>query len=456
MTAPDSTCYSPSLFVDSVPLNFTPGGGDQSVTVPLNSAALAWPNSSVSVGPVTGVDSGSVSCSIVDGSLLCNYTDGQGCPPPFTGGQCPCVLYSYTISYSGVDHPAVPTTPQTATARGPVNIEKRRVSGFSQVWVSGSNANCSALVENRILNVPDQDNLLNFTVSIVRVDGQPDNCGDPPGECGDSGAGAVPVTYTGCFPQEQPPSDPPTEPAVTPLEPSTSPPSAPSSGGREGGGGGGLPGFGPGRRVSGQHVWERTVASNNLPVNADIPWYPVYGSSPNDSPDFRFFLPPLFGFRYGASPSLLPWNGIAVYADPHGGNLEVGNSYRSNYMTPRINMSSLTRLKRTYGVSIVANGFTEIVTPLDSTDTSEWGDVRYRALINTTLTEPHRTSETNYDGFRSEAGTTSYVIRETLKDVDAALQAMWWSSDEGVWSVEGFQVHTGNKGERNNRIFGGF
>ena len=452
-TEPTSTCYNPQLFVDSVALNFVNGGGSQTITTPLNTVALQWPNAQVTVGTVTGIDSGSVQCSVVDGNLVCNYVE-ESCPPPFTGGQCPGVNYTFTTSVTS--NAFTGSSDFNNIHPGPIRVYVRKFGNRDEVVKEfGPNGTIRSLYLAQ-----NSSQTLSVSVSgMARVDGLPDDCGDPPGECGGSSVGSVQLTYTGCFPQEQPPPLPPVEPPVPPLEPSPTPQPAPEPGGREGGPG--LPGFGPGRRVTGIHIWERTVASNELPFNYDIPWYPIYGAFDGftfefGDPSFVFYLPPLFSYRFGASPSLIPWNGIAVYADPHGGNLELGSPYRSAYLTPRITMSSLTRLKRTYGVNIVANGFNEVVTPLDSTDASEWGDVRYRALINTTLTEPHRTSETNYDGFRSESGTTSYVIRETLKDVDAAPQAMWWSSDEGVWSVEGFQVNTGNKGERNNRIFGGF
>lgn len=460
MTAPDNTCYSPSVFVDSVPVSFTPGGGDQTVTIPLNSAALGWPGASASAGPVTGIDSGSATCSVVGGNLVCNYVDGQDCPPGnVTGGQCEGAVYDFQFTYTEGGVPVLQS--RNANQLGPISYENYEVvtvqtGPFGQFTYYELRYGSALLRGSFDVIVAGEFNWFLSSDGNVGYEGD-GNCGDAPGPCGDNGNGTVQVTYNGCFPPSEPESDPPTEPATAPTEPSSSsPPSAPSGGGREGGGGGGGITKPPSRRVTGQNIWERTVASNSLPVNADIPWYPVYGSSPNDSTDFRFFLPPLFVFRYGASPSLLPWNGIAVYSDPHGGSLEVGNVYRSDYMTPRITMASLTRLKRIHGISAVANGFTEVVTPLDSTDENEWGDVRYRSLINSTITEPHRTSETNYDGFRSETGTSSYVLRETLKDVDASPQAMWWSSDEGVWQLEGFQVHANNKGERNNRMFGGF
>lgn len=98
----------------------------------------------------------------------------------FTGGQCHCVDYSWVITFSGLSNPAVPTTPQQGSGRGPVNIEKRRVGDISQVWVSGSNLACNGIVENRILSVFDPDNQLNFSVDMERVDGAPDDCGNPP------------------------------------------------------------------------------------------------------------------------------------------------------------------------------------------------------------------------------------------------------------------------------------
>ena len=453
-----STCYNGNVFVDNVPLSFTPGGGNQTQTIPLNPTAMSWVGAQATAGAVTGIDSGSVSCSVVDGNLVCNYLDGQGCPPPFTGGQCPNTRYIVRWESNDVFGPAS----GSAAVWSPVGFRIDRLATGYSLFVTGTTESgepAEVNVFSRGLgDPPDFTGFFARITETERVDGGVDDCGDPPGECGGSSVGSVQLTYTGCFPPEQPASDPPTEPPTPPLEPSSSAPSAPSPGSGEPGGG--LPGYGPPRRVSGAHVYERTVTSNELPVNQDIPWYPVYGSEATSDPSFRFFLPPLFTIRDGVEPTLTPWNGIAVFVNAPG-DTETGNAYRSVFATPAMSLNELGTNKRIGKFSVsLRNTNTSVWSQLDNADSSKLGEFKYPMDVSVSYITENVEAETAYSLYSFDELTYPYSVYELpdfvtfvehFKGVGNRFQGAVWSQDENQWYLEGFQLQANTKGKRVKR-----
>jgi hypothetical protein len=104
--------------------------------------------------------------------------------PPFIGGQCP-VVYNVTINYSYLNLFNNNPVNQNATVNG--------VGPIQSIILQATNAPGSNFLI-RVIFSDGTDTIQNFTVgpsgfanaqanivSIVRADGQPDNCGNPPG-----------------------------------------------------------------------------------------------------------------------------------------------------------------------------------------------------------------------------------------------------------------------------------
>lgn len=110
-----------------------------------------------------------------------------GGSPPFTGGQCECVRYRVEFTFSGSD-----ITPFSSAAfgRGPIGpvvngVVRPGDNRYSWGWMDrGAGSQC---VESNFnlrrgqgdADLPRPD--VNLTIdSVTRVDGLPDECGDPP------------------------------------------------------------------------------------------------------------------------------------------------------------------------------------------------------------------------------------------------------------------------------------
>lgn len=108
-------------------------------------------------------------------------------PPPFNGGQCP-VQYnvSYTVTAFFPPNPSGSfSTAGTVSIFG--TIKGTRVAKVGSQWnvflVGGANGNPGASVDTTLLSIADTyDTPVATITAISRVDGQPDNCGDPNAE----------------------------------------------------------------------------------------------------------------------------------------------------------------------------------------------------------------------------------------------------------------------------------
>lgn len=135
------------------------------------------------------------------GALLCDLpTDNlQAAEPPFTGGQCPGVNYRINWSWSA---PGFNSGPQTADRVGPLGFS-RAGTGSLDCGPGGGTYNVYTVTE-ATGNAPVSlaagcDAVLN-NLTVERLDGQPDNCGDPPGEYptpGDTYNFGGDITYEG-------------------------------------------------------------------------------------------------------------------------------------------------------------------------------------------------------------------------------------------------------------------
>lgn len=120
----------------------------------------------------------------------------QNCPltppvqpqPPFSGGQCP-TAYDLQVTRTRQDPGDIPRTSTVSVplVRGKVGaLGIDRPGGATRLYVSGGlegnpDANARYNVETSGLPGQPQPIFTNFFISsIVRRDGQPDNCGNPP------------------------------------------------------------------------------------------------------------------------------------------------------------------------------------------------------------------------------------------------------------------------------------
>lgn len=105
---------------------------------------------------------------------------------PFTGGQCPGVLYDVTVTYTVirgiVSFPPGEPENKSAVRRLAGAINGVRVvndPGVTQLFIR--HAGIEAGVESIGLATPGNARIENAViVSAIRVDGNPDNCGNPP------------------------------------------------------------------------------------------------------------------------------------------------------------------------------------------------------------------------------------------------------------------------------------
>jgi len=112
--------------------------------------------------------------------FLCDREPPAESNPPFSGGQCP-VEYDVTLFKDAVlgDGSPKPGYPDTITVRGlgPVlGFSITQDPGFPEfIYVNFSDGNDYA----GNLNLPDERFVNCAITNVVRVDGLPDNCGDP-------------------------------------------------------------------------------------------------------------------------------------------------------------------------------------------------------------------------------------------------------------------------------------
>lgn len=108
-------------------------------------------------------------------------------PPPFTGGQCPGVLYAVRYTVTEINRFGQTTTYQPP--QSPLNLTGP-ITGISvqgPKTVGGRPAFTSVVIAANPSATPNTDNTANsgFTAAaitnIVRANGQPDTCGNPPG-----------------------------------------------------------------------------------------------------------------------------------------------------------------------------------------------------------------------------------------------------------------------------------
>lgn len=122
--------------------------------------------------------------------LLCNRpAPPVESPPPFTGGQCP-VTYTVTTTYTRTVSGA-PQAPQQntffnipGTIKGTESFTEGTTVGVRLVF--GIPGNPSGTAKSNIVSISNAvpNNIAiasSGIVSVVRTDGLPDNCGDPPG-----------------------------------------------------------------------------------------------------------------------------------------------------------------------------------------------------------------------------------------------------------------------------------
>lgn len=114
--------------------------------------------------------------------VACNRTPdsvGGVIAPPFTGGQCPGVLYQFT--YNPSPSPPFSGNPiLSAAGRGPLTLDAGTDPNGGVFAIIRDQS--GAGIASAGTNDPDVDSIeLNIT-NMTRLDGQPDDCGDPPPE----------------------------------------------------------------------------------------------------------------------------------------------------------------------------------------------------------------------------------------------------------------------------------
>lgn len=144
------------------------------------------------LGAVPGAASGLLGPGFIVGGLLCKpYWDGAGYDapvqiPPFTGGQC-AVLYSCPIFRNPPGPGAIGSS--LANILGPVTDVSTTFLGSFQWRCSVTGANGT---QNQVVNVLAGEPSPTLG-PLVRQDGSPDNCGNPPGGTYAPGANPPPT-----------------------------------------------------------------------------------------------------------------------------------------------------------------------------------------------------------------------------------------------------------------------
>lgn len=157
------------------------------------------------------------------GRLCRPYLDDNGWDspvfePPFAGGQCPGVSYDVTWDRQA---PGINPPPGSARALGPISISTALNPG-------DEGANCPPGTEfkrftllsngNPVSNIYSGCGVSYSNFQVVRRDGQPDSCGDPPPQLE---PGPNPPPNPGPLPGPDPTENPdnPTGPPLIPIPP---------------------------------------------------------------------------------------------------------------------------------------------------------------------------------------------------------------------------------------------
>lgn len=137
------------------------------------------------------VDSGDVPIARANRALyrmFCNNEPPPSPTPPFTGGQC-YVAYYVAVNLhgylaSGGEDPNVSgANPYWITVNGAIQGARVRVSGgrrYAEVVAQASVAHPDGIYPVGNFDATYYSNVTAAIASVSRVDGQPDNCGDPP------------------------------------------------------------------------------------------------------------------------------------------------------------------------------------------------------------------------------------------------------------------------------------
>lgn len=111
---------------------------------------------------------------------LCDTDAPPPADPPFTGGQCPGVLYTvstrtrFRVNSSGAEGE---TTPTYFGVPGPVSQSRVTQNGVTSLRITGGDG---SIRDGLGVNQSTNTILFMGVTNIVRQDGQPDNCGSPP------------------------------------------------------------------------------------------------------------------------------------------------------------------------------------------------------------------------------------------------------------------------------------
>lgn len=151
--------------------------------------------------------------------------DGPTAQPPFTGGQCPGVSYNLSWSATAAANNCTTFTdsPQLNGRMGPISYRLIHNTALSQP-VGGL---CPGFSTNQLLITANGVEFVGGgqargyslnSFNVIRGDGQPDNCGDPPPELE---PGPNPPPDPGPTPGPEPTTDPenPTGPPLLPIPP---------------------------------------------------------------------------------------------------------------------------------------------------------------------------------------------------------------------------------------------
>jgi len=111
-------------------------------------------------------------------------------PPPFTGGQCPAVKYNVTLRWILDGVPAASVTIGLLGPLGGLTVTQNTASSYTRSMQAGGRftligASCGPVTDNvpgtkDLGSVSSNQTITAEVVSVVRCDGDPDTCGDPP------------------------------------------------------------------------------------------------------------------------------------------------------------------------------------------------------------------------------------------------------------------------------------
>jgi hypothetical protein len=152
----------------------------------LSDEATRWINSAIGADGNFGNIAGSLRKTVCNES---NPTGSYGPEIPFTGGQC-AVLYDIVVEYIRPGESIVRQGFGSAT--GPITDGFWEKPGSSWNYVVIANGSPRIIDSTNASGEPDTQ-----SVTLTRRDGQPDNCGDPPGIVGDYNdySQTVSITY---------------------------------------------------------------------------------------------------------------------------------------------------------------------------------------------------------------------------------------------------------------------